>query len=419
MILRTLCLALLVAPITALQVKKEEPGKNDVHDVKPKWATPQGIELLYQRPARSPVSGHELSNGILLYLHGCHGRATSMFTSEGKDGFYFDVCNTTKKGKCAGQPEEVLLRQKARQKGYLVAAVSGGVGNPRGCMNTNDVPRIQMAMQYLVEQEPDFKDKPVIMLGHSSGGRVLPELLATGAGIRNAQCIVPIADEVRVKGDSGAPLGLTPNYPEDVSAFFLHMHRDVARENNINENIHQLRSKGVRVGDYTIPDFVSVTPNTFNVDGFGLPLNVSTKLFKTLQHAQLLDGNKFLVRNPYAVGNNWQEAFKKEKGLVEEAGGLGNLQQYMDAAWGEHWMAGGRHLNQILDFCTLPGYKRVHEGGSPDFNLKSKVAEINQQSEMWKLKQEQISVMSKLKAGKGKALNKQVKLKKTTKGKTV
>merc|ERR1712224_276329 len=122
-----------------------------------------------------------------------------------------------------GNTEEVLLRQKARARGYVVAAVSGGVGNPRGCMNTNDVPRIQLAMKHLVEQEKDLKDLPVIAMGHSSGGRVLPELVATGAGVRNAKCIVPIADEIRTKGDSGAPLGVTPNYPEDVSVFFVHM----------------------------------------------------------------------------------------------------------------------------------------------------------------------------------------------------
>merc|ERR1719261_1915619 len=99
------CLALLI-PSAALSVKT-------VDDVKPKSASPEGVELLWQRPHGEP-------KGILLYLHGCHGRATGMWTSDGPDGFHFNVCDTTKKGKCMGYVEEILMRQKARKAGYLV-----------------------------------------------------------------------------------------------------------------------------------------------------------------------------------------------------------------------------------------------------------------------------------------------------------
>merc|ERR1719443_424029 len=163
-----------------------------------------------------------------------------------------------------GYVEEILLRQKARKRGYAVVAVSGGVGSPRGCMNTNDVPRIQLAMKHLIEvEEPDLADKPVIMLGHSSGGRVLPELVTTGASVKNAKCIVPVADEIRIRGDSAAPLGPTPGYPEDVSAFFVHMERDHEREENVQKNLNQMKSKGVRVGDLRIPYASKVTPELF------------------------------------------------------------------------------------------------------------------------------------------------------------
>jgi len=367
------CLALLV-PSSALSVKKaQEP------DVKPKSATPEGIELLWQRPHGEP-------KGIFLYLHGCHGRATGLFTSDGPDGFHFDVCDSTKKKKCMGNIEEVLLRQKARKRGYVVAAVSGGVGNPRGCMNTNDVPRIQLAMKHLIEVEPDLAGKPVIMAGHSSGGRVLPELVSTGAGIKNAKCIVPIADEVRVKGDSAAPLGLTPGYPEDVNCFFVHMERDVVRENNIQQNIVQLKARGVMTSDLKIPYAVKVGPELFYAEGHGLNNETSNQLFKALQHGQLLDGNRVLTRNPYATGgNSWQDVFKKE-GLVAKAGGYANLQQYMDVAWSEHWMAGGRYLDQILEHCEKPGNSKKHDGTNPKFDLKAKVKEIDAQAQAWKVK---------------------------------
>jgi len=311
-----------------------------------------------------------------------------MWTSDGPDGFHFDVCDTTKKKKCMGYTEEILMRQKARKAGYVVAAVSGGVGSPRGCMNTNDVPRIQYAMKHLVEKEPDLADKPVILTGHSSGGRVLPELLATGAGVKNAKCIVPIADEIRVKGDSSAPLGLIPNYPEDVSAFFVHMERDGSREENILKNIAQMKAKGVRVGDLKIPYSVAVSPELFEAEGYGIDNKTAYKMFKSLQRNQLIDARRVLTRNPYAVGLNWQEAFKKEK-LIDDAGGYTVIQQYMDIAWSEHWMAGGRFLEQILSFCEKPGFKREHEGADPNFDVLAKVKEVNGKADDWKAKQNQ------------------------------
>merc|ERR1719388_671906 len=108
--LRILCVALLVVASTALNMMKQKTAKEDT---KPKSASPEGVELLWQRPAGPP-------KGILLYLHGCHGKATGMWTSDGADGFHFDVCDTTKKKKCMGYVEEVLMRQKARSKGYAV-----------------------------------------------------------------------------------------------------------------------------------------------------------------------------------------------------------------------------------------------------------------------------------------------------------
>merc|ERR1719310_1987421 len=226
---KALCYVSLLVSGAALVSRSAE----EIAKIQPKSASPEGVELLWQRPEGEV-------KGIFLYLHGCHGRATGMWTSDGPDGFHFNVCDTTKKKKCMGYVEEILLRQKARKRGYVVAAVSGGVGSPRGCMNTNDVPRIQLAMKHLVEkEEPDLKDLPVIMAGHSSGGRVLPELVTTGASVKNAKCIVPIADEIRIRGDSSAKLGLTPGFPEDVSTFFVHMHDDKEREGNVRQNLKQ------------------------------------------------------------------------------------------------------------------------------------------------------------------------------------
>lgn len=378
---KVLCCLALLAPSTALSMVKR-----DTSDAQPKSASPEGVELLWQRP-KGEVKG------VFLYLHGCHGRATGMWTSDGPDGFHFDVCDTTKKKKCMGYVEEILLRQKARKRGYVVAAVSGGVGSPRGCMNTNDVPRIQLAVKHLVEvAEPDLKDKPVIMLGHSSGGRVLPELVTTGASIKNAKCIVPVADEIRVKGDSAAKLGLTPGFPEDVSTFFVHMHDDKEREGNVRQNLKQVQDRGVRVGDLKLRPR-PITPELFMAEGYGLKNETAQKLYKVLkeykmedQGAMLLSSEGMLMKNPYGGGDNWNTVLKLEKNkeLLQEIGGFTVAQQYMDVAWCEHWMAGGRYLDSILRFCEQPGNARVHEVGKETIDLVQKVRAVNAKADEWK-----------------------------------
>lgn len=357
----------------------------DVNATRPKYANPEGVELLWQRP-RGNV------RGVLLYLHGCHGRATHAFSSDGPDGFHFDVCDLTKKKKCMGYIEEIMLRKKARKAGYVFVAVSGGVGSPRGCQNTNDVPRIQLAMKHLIEvEEPDLADKPVIAMGHSSGGRILPELVTTGASIKNAKCIVPIADEIRIKGDSAAPLGPTPGYPEDVSAIFVHMEQDEEREKNVKKNMGQMKGKGVRTGDLLIKR-KPLTPEVFMADGYGMKKETAEKLWKALKEFELspgrpyISGDNMMLKNPYGGGDNYRTCLEKpkNKAILEESGGFQVIQQYLDVAWSEHWMAAGRYLNEILAFCEQPGNQRKSQLNTANYDLVAKVRDINMKSNQWK-----------------------------------
>merc|ERR1719428_1190217 len=105
-----------------------------------------------------------------------------MWSSTGHDGFEFTACKeNTKKGYCAGLPQEGMLKQTARKRGYLVIAVQGGATSNRGCFHPEDVPRIKKAINHVYTVEK-LKDTPLIMTGMSAGGRTIGELATSSEG---------------------------------------------------------------------------------------------------------------------------------------------------------------------------------------------------------------------------------------------
>lgn len=212
-------------------------------DVKPKYFKPEGgTGIAWQRPAGEV-------KGLVLYLHGCHNYATDMFSTVGRDGYRLKFCGSEATTPCRAHREEMLARKKSRKKGYIFAAVQGGTDNPRGCTNSLDIPKIKKSLKYLKAQE-NLIGKPIILMGMSAGARTVPELVAKGT--TGAQCSVIVANEVRVKGDSQAPVGIPEGYPKDVPAFFVHMPHDDARINNVNKNLRQFKRAGVKTGEIQV-----------------------------------------------------------------------------------------------------------------------------------------------------------------------
>jgi len=213
-------------------------ARNDV-DTHPKFAQPKdGAGIIWQRP-KGEVKG------VLVYLHGCHNYATDMFSETGPDGYKIPLC---KQSRCGAHKEEMLARATARKRGYLVAAVQGGTNNERGCTNTLDVPKIQRSLKFLKAEE-NLIGKPIILMGMSAGARTVPELATK---ITGTSCNVIVANEVRVKGDSSAPLGIPQGYPEDVPAIFVYMPHDDARIVNIQKNLKQFSNHGIKTAEIKV-----------------------------------------------------------------------------------------------------------------------------------------------------------------------
>lgn len=223
--------------------------KEDTH---PKFAYPPGGHpTIYQRP-KGEVKG------ILLYLHGCGAYVTDMYTQQGKDGFLLNACDKQAAGSgewvgytsCRGKKAEVMLRQKARARGYLVASVQGGQNkNQTRCTNSDDIPFIKNSLKFIREKEK-LEGVQVMLMGFSSGGRTVPEL-AHFMG-KSASCSVVVANEVRTKGNSDAELNIPHGYPSSVPIMFVHMPHDDHRETDIRKNIHQFRAKNITTGEIQV-----------------------------------------------------------------------------------------------------------------------------------------------------------------------
>lgn len=211
-------------------------AKSRIDDLHPKYAKPEGgAAIVWQRP-KGEVKG------IMLYLHGCGNMAADMFTPKGPDGYNFMGC---KKNRCGAHKEEMLARKKARRKGYLVAAVQGGIDNPRGCTNSKDIPGFKASLNHL-KREENLEGKPVILMGMSAGARTVPELATRSGPDMGISCSVIVANEVRIKGDSSAPLGMPKGYPKDIPALFVHMPHDEKRIHNVKKNIAEFKETGVK-----------------------------------------------------------------------------------------------------------------------------------------------------------------------------
>jgi len=227
-------------------LKWREETKLSAEAMRPKYAYPPGGRpMLWQRPAGDV-------KGILLFLHGCGAYATDMFTADGPDGFHLDVCD--KKGEwggvCQGLKAQMMTRQKARKRGYVVAAVQGGKGkNQTRCTNHQDIPGIKASLAYLREKE-ELHGMQVMLMGFSSGARTVPELAHLMGN--NAKCSVIVSNEVRTIGESDAPLGVPTGYPTAVPIMFVYMPHDDKRFTDIQKNVRQFKAKKVKTGQMQV-----------------------------------------------------------------------------------------------------------------------------------------------------------------------
>lgn len=296
----------------------------------PQYARVDGsIETVWQRPNGDV-------KGIFFFAHGCNHQAVDLFTEVGPDGFKFDGCARSYLGQCLGLPEEMRMRQRVRQQGYVVAAVSGGSG-ARSCWNLKkDAPRVKRALDYIRGVE-NLPLAPLVLMGGSSGGAFMGELVLQDLG--NVKCSVPMISFINVASD----------YPKHVATMFVHMARDTRTTAGVKTNIDELTQRGVRTERLTVEP-AAVNAQFLRRDGFGLAEASAQKVIAKFTAGGLLDDEGFLKDDPRT--SKWRASLQP---LAAELGGLGpdvsKLSELLNIAYGQHECV---YPDQVLDFCGIP-----------------------------------------------------------------
>lgn len=328
------CLLAISAPAVKFpgQVGPPSHGSKKHYPKYARFGTNSDIETVWQRPNGDV-------RGIFFFAHGCHHQATDLWTDVGPDGWKFSECKSSNYKSCLGLPEEVLLRQKMRKKGYVVVAVSGGTG-ARDCWDPDvDAPRVKTALDHVRAQE-NLPHQPLILMGSSSGGGFMGELVLQD--LENVSCVVPVLSSITVYRD----------YPLKVPALFIHMSRDKLNLDSVRENLEELNTMGVRADEVMVPP-VNVSVDFLVHRGYGLTRASAEQVSTSLKETGMVDDDGFLKEDPRE--SNWREAIKAVSGLEDEVGGLGSdtsrLSELLNIAFGKHECVA--YTDHITEFCEL------------------------------------------------------------------
>jgi len=307
-------------------------AEEDAADLHPKYALVNGdIETVWQRPHGNPT-------GVFFIAHGCRHQGPDIFSDVGHDGWRLEACASTKLGRCLGLPEEVRLRQAARERGYVVMAVSGGSGEQRCWARNRDAERVVAAVKYVKKAEGLSKSAPVLASGASSGGAFLGTLAAPG-GLKHLSCIIP-----QVMGLGGARI-------LNVPTMFVRMSKDEWTADEVAVDLERLRKEGVRTAEI----LVNPVPVTAELLGRCLAVDVATEAAEALQKQKVLDDEGFQVRNPRS--KTWVEPMRKvlagrsDDNLILDQSCVFEL---LNVAWAFHEFT-SEYAQEMLDFCEEKG----------------------------------------------------------------
>jgi len=309
---------------TQVHEHKSVPG---VAARQPKFQKIDGeIETFWQRPRTGDVKG------LVLLAHGCNHQAADFFDEKGHDGFLLQGCRHSKFQKCLGLPEERSIVQDARDRGYVVMAVSS-TGFKRCWDMDVDIDRVKRAVDFVSQAEELPQGADIIAIGASSGGAFVGALAATNVLGDRLKCIAPQISPV--------PAG-SPNWNHKTRVVFVHMPKDDYTAEAVKSNIETLsqasRVKEVPVLERPVRDVIQ--PHLSPED--------TSNIVKALQQTYLNESG-FLTVDPRR--SHWRESVKP----VGPAGDSlqpdeSKLSELMNVAWASHEII-AQYNKEVFEFC--------------------------------------------------------------------
>ncbi|XP_059663327.1 uncharacterized protein LOC132309000 [Cornus florida] len=258
-----------------------------------------GTDVIWQIP-NSPKA-------VLFLAHGCDGRAAN---------FWDRSANCPN---CVGLPEERLIVLHALARNFAVLTVSSA----GRCWSFGKEKLIVKGIIKWWVEKYKFEKIPLVALGASSGGYFV-SLLATN--LRFSSITIMIAEGMFDQMD------ITKKYPPTL---FVHMPKDEARKQRIDENLEVLKEKGIDVADIKCMEF-PLSP-TFLADRIpGLGQSISEKLFDLFHDKGFIDKNGYMRNDGRAI--RWKAGLR-ERGMHLPDGHLAHhIQEELNLAFAYHEM---------------------------------------------------------------------------------
>ncbi|XP_020202414.1 uncharacterized protein LOC109788156 [Cajanus cajan] len=267
-----------------------------------------GTDLIWQVP--------ESPKGVLFLAHGCNGRAINFWDKS------LECPN------CIGLPEERLLVLHALAQGFGVITISSA---QRCWTFGTEVIAVKDILEWWIGRRKLGK-LPLVALGASSGGYFVSVLATT---IKFSSTVLMIAEgmfgDMDIKGD----------YPPTL---FVHMPKDLYRQQKIDEYVEILKDKGIDVAVVECMEF-PLSANTLADRVPGLDQVLSRKLFEFFREKGFVDQNGYMKKDGRKI--KWKKALEEKKTLVLDKRLVPHIQEELNLAFAYHEMT-SVHSDQIF-----------------------------------------------------------------------
>ncbi|XP_062151933.1 uncharacterized protein LOC133860322 [Alnus glutinosa] len=258
-----------------------------------------GTEIIWQIP--------DTPKAVIFLAHGCNGRAVN----------FWDRSSTC--SNCIGLPEERLLVLHALARKFAVLTISS-VGRCWTFVEERLI--VKDILKWWVEKNK-LQQLPIVALGASSGGYFVSVLANE---LKFSSITLMIAEGVFEKMD------ISEDYPPTL---FVHMPKDIYRQQKIHENLERLRNKGVDVAEIECMEF-PLSPHILADRIPGIDQTFSAKLFELLRDKGFIDENGYMKNDGRAT--RWKAALRENKTYFPDQHLAQHIQEELNLAFAYHEM---------------------------------------------------------------------------------
>lgn len=267
-----------------------------------------GTDLIWQVP--------ESPKGVLFLAHGCSGRAINFWDKSPE-------CPN-----CIGLPEERLLVLHGLAQGFAVITISSA---GRCWTFGKEVLVVKDILEWWISRRK-LEKLPLVALGASSGGYFI-SVLATAKKFSSIVLMIAegMFEEMDIKED----------YPPTL---FVHMPKDLYRQQKIDEFVEVLKDKGIDVGVVECMEF-PLSPNTLADRIPRLDQALSRSLFEMFREKGFIDRNGYMRKDGRQT--KWQKVLEEKKKLLLDKHLIPHIKEELNLAFAYHEMT-SIHSDQIF-----------------------------------------------------------------------